>query len=411
MTELNSAEPIPSTGNAWSELGVAQATIDLLLKAGLTNPTPIQKAAIPLALAGKDIIATAQTGTGKTAGFVLPMIENLRGKEGTLGLILAPTREIAQQIQAVFEGFGAPQGIRSIVLIGGINLRQDDLAIATYPQVIVATPGRLCDHLDRGNLWLDFMKWLIIDEADRMLDMGFAAQLGRIMEDIPDTAQTMIFSATISPSVRKLANTILSEPESISIGAGNTAADTVDQRIFWLQEESKGSVLRRLIADEPGTLIVFVRSKDAASRLFRSLQSRNFRDVTVIHSDLRQVDREQSLIDFKEGKCRVLIATDIAGRGIHVDAVSHVVNYDIPREPEDYIHRIGRTGRSFARGKATTFATQKDQKTVDAIEALLRKKIPSQTIGAPPQQRPPLKKRHPQPLPQAANCGRLQVKK
>ncbi len=359
----------------WESLGLSSMTIELLNKAGLKTPTPIQKASIPLALQGSDVIASAQTGTGKTASFVLPMVERLKGREGTLGLILAPTREIAQQVQVVFETFGAPQGIRSIVLIGGVDMKQDEQAISTYPQVIVATPGRLCDHLDRGNLWIDFMQWVVLDEADRMLDMGFSEQLSKIMKNIPETAQTLVFSATISPSVQKLTKGILNNPKYISIGKANTAAQTVDQKIIWMKEESKGRELRRLLQDEEGTVIVFTRSKDGASRLYRSLHSRSFLDVTVIHSDLRQIDREQSLAGFKEGKFRVLIATDIAGRGIHVDGVAHVVNYDLPKEPEDYIHRIGRTGRSNATGKATSFATFRDKRIVTDIEKLIRQEI------------------------------------
>jgi ATP-dependent RNA helicase RhlE len=364
----------------WESLGLSRETVQLLNEAGLKTPTPIQCASIPIALQGLDVIASAQTGTGKTASFVLPMIERLKGKNGTLGLILAPTREIAQQIQAVFDQFGTPQGVRSIVLIGGVDMKLDAQAIATYPQVIVATPGRLCDHLDRGNLWIDFMQWVVLDEADRMLDMGFAGQLSRIMTDIPHSAQTLVFSATISPSVQKLTKGILHNPKFISIGQTNAAAITVEQKVLWMKEESKSRELMKLLESEKGTIIVFTRSKEAASRLYRSLHSRSFLESTVIHSDLRQMDREQALADFKEGKYRVLIATDIAGRGIHVDGVAHVVNYDLPREPEDYIHRIGRTGRSNALGKATSFATYHDQRQVIAIEKLVRKKIAAEFI-------------------------------
>jgi ATP-dependent RNA helicase RhlE len=270
---------------------------------------------------------------------------------------------------------------------------QDAQAIASYPQVIVATPGRLCDHLDRGNLWLEFMKWVVLDEADRMLDMGFSAQLSKIMKDIPESAQTLVFSATISPSVQNLTKGILHQPKFISIGQSFTAAVTVEQKIVWMEEESKGKELRRLLEVEKGTIIVFARSKDAASRLFRSLHSRNFRDVTVIHSDLRQMDREQALTDFKAGKFRVLIATDIAGRGIHVDGVAHVVNYDLPREPEDYVHRIGRTGRGSASGKATSFATPRDQRLVGALEKLIRTKIPSEFLDGIQLERPRFQKK------------------
>jgi ATP-dependent RNA helicase RhlE len=396
----------------WEELGLTSVTIELLNQAGLKTPTPIQEASIPIALEGSDLIASAQTGTGKTASFVLPMIERLKGKEGTLGLILAPTREIAQQIQAVFDTYGTPQKVRSIVLIGGVEMKQDQEAISTYPQVIVATPGRLCDHLDRGNLWMDFIQWVVLDEADRMLDMGFSLQISKIMKDIPESAQTLVFSATISPSVERLSKGILYKPKYVSVGKSNSAAVTVEQKIIWMKEESKGSALRRLLEEEKGTVVVFTRSKDAASRLFRSLHSRNFSDVTVIHSDLRQMDREQSLADFKEGKYRILIATDIAGRGIHVEGIAHVVNYDLPREPEDYVHRIGRTGRNQATGKATSFATPRDQGVVRAIEKLVRGQITAefmdgiqlgQPSGAPsrsPHSNQPSQRRGRRPVPQ-----------
>lgn len=375
-----SIELKPEISTTWRSLGISEPTIKLLDQAGLNTPTPIQIASIPAALKGGDLIASAQTGTGKTASFVLPIIERLKGREGTLAVVLAPTREIAQQIQSVFELLGKPQGVRSIVLIGGVDIKKDNLAIGTYPQVIVATPGRLCDHLERGNLWMEFMQWVVLDEADRMLDMGFSDQVLRIMRDIPETAQTMVYSATISPSVENLAKGILNQPKYISVNAVNSAAVTVEQKIIWMKKESKGRELRNLIENEKGTLIVFTRSKSAASQLFRSLHSRSYKDVTVIHSDLRQVDREQALADFKNGKYRVLIATDIAGRGIHIDGIAHVVNYDLPRKPEDYIHRIGRTGRSQCTGKATSFATLQDFQTVRKIESLMRCKIPFDLI-------------------------------
>ncbi len=378
---------LPAAVATWDSLGLSPATLEQVAKAGFKSPTPIQAASIPLALEGHDLIASAQTGTGKTASFVLPIVERLAGKQGTLGLILSPTREIAQQTQATLELLGHPLGVRSIVLIGGIDMKIDEKALATYPQVLVATPGRLCDHLDRGKIWLDFLQWVVLDEADRMLDMGFADQLARITQDIPESAQRLVFSATIPPLVQKLAQKILKNPKQVKIGQSMTAAKTVEQRVIWMKEESKGRQLRRLLDEEKGSLIVFTRSKDGASRLWRSLHSRGMSEVAVIHSDRRQSDREQALVDFKEGKCRVLIATDVAGRGIHVDDVAHVVNYDLPREPEDYIHRIGRTGRIGATGKATSFATARDRELFAEIEKIAGARIEQEVLDRMPDDR------------------------
>jgi len=391
MTESAVHEPAPaapveeltSGREIWAKLGLSDDALNLIEKAGFSKPTPVQAESIPISLQGHDVIAAAQTGTGKTASFVLPMVDRIAGKEGTLGLILAPTREIAQQTQATLELFGTPRGVRSIVLIGGIDMKLDEAAIRSYPQVIVATPGRLCDHLDRGNIWLDFIQVVVLDEADRMLDMGFADQLARITEDLPKTRQTLVFSATIPPSVRWLAQKILHDPREITIGRAMSAAKTVDQKLIWLDEEAKMRELRRVMREEPGSMIVFTRSKDGASRLWRSLHSRGIYDATVIHSDRRQQDREKALAEFKEGKYRILIATDVAGRGIHVDEVAHVVNYDPPLEPADYVHRIGRTGRIGASGKATSFATRRDRDLVGRIERLLGARIPEERHVAP----------------------------
>jgi ATP-dependent RNA helicase RhlE len=376
-----STPPPPSEAPLdWSTLGLSLEALELIRKAGFKAPTAVQAASIPLSLAGNDIIASAQTGTGKTASFVLPMVERIAGKEGTLGLILSPTREIAQQTAATLELFGAPRKVRSIVLIGGIDMKIDDQAIQTYPQIIVATPGRLCDHLDRGNIWLDYIQMVVLDEADRMLDMGFSDQLARIVQDLPKSRQTLVFSATIPPPVKRLAQKILHDPKEVAIGKSNVAAKTVEQKIIWMNEASKDRELRRLLKEETGSIIVFTRSKDGAGRLWRALHSRGIYDATVIHSDRRQSDREKSLADFKDGKFRVLIATDVAGRGIHVDEVAHVINFDLPREPEDYIHRVGRTGRIGSTGKATSFATPRDRELVDRIERLVGTKITSQSI-------------------------------
>lgn len=363
---------------SWESLKLSSASLELITKAGYGSPTPIQSQTIPIALEGHDVIASAQTGTGKTASFVLPMVERFSGREGTFGLILAPTREIAQQIQATLEVFGTPQKIRSIVLIGGVDMKIDIRGLQSYPQIIVATPGRLCDHLDRGTLWLDFIEVVVLDEADRMLDMGFSAQLARIMEEVPAKRQTMLFSATISPEVGRLANKILHDPRKVSVHKAQSAAGGVEQRVIWMEEADKTRELRRLLREETGSIIVFTRSKDGATRVWRSLHSAGIYDATYIHSDRLQSHRESALAEFKEGKYRILIATDVAGRGIHVDAVAHVVNYDLPLDADSYVHRIGRTGRAGSTGKATTFATSRDRRLMEEIEKLLGKAIHSE---------------------------------
>jgi ATP-dependent RNA helicase RhlE len=365
----------PSTPLSWENLGLSEEALAIIKTQGFASPSPVQALSIPAALEGRDVIVSSQTGSGKTAAFALPMIEKFIGREGTFGLVLAPTREIVQQIQATFDQFGKSRGIRSICLIGGIDMRIDATNLATYPHVIVATPGRLCDHLDRGNVWLDFIQFVVLDEADRMLDMGFSDQLARVMEDVPKVRQTLLFSATIPPSVDRLAQKILNNPFPVTIGQKSSAVKTVEQRLVWTTEEGKKRDLMRLLEREKGSVIVFTRSKDGATRLWRSLHSAGIYDATYIHSDRLQSHREQALADFKSGTYRILIATDVAARGIHVDAVAHVINYDLPMEPEDYVHRIGRTGRMDAKGMATTLATPRDRAIMGRIEKLAGKPI------------------------------------
>ncbi|MBS1962082.1 MAG: DEAD/DEAH box helicase [Bdellovibrionales bacterium] len=383
MTENPSAQPTPSAPPApaaptvtakWEDLGLDPKLVELVKKFGYQTPTPVQAEAIPFAVEGHDVLASAATGSGKTAGFVLPTVNRFMGKKGTLILALSPTREIAQQTAAVFETFGAPLGLKATVLIGGANMRLEEQALGEYPQIIVATPGRLCDHLERGNIWLDFIQTLILDEADRMLDMGFADQLARITESIPNSRQTLMFSATFPPSIEKLARNTMYQPKEVKIGVAAEMKPKIDQRFLRMREEDKVSELIRLFKQEPGTVIVFARSKDRVSRLWRSLHSRLIYDATFLHSDCTQAHREKALADFKAGTYRILIATDVAGRGIDVDDVAHVVNFDLPFEPEDYVHRIGRTGRRGRTGKATSFVTDRDRELVRRIEKLTGKK-------------------------------------
>lgn len=356
----------------WDAMGLSPELLKLIQEAGFNAPTPVQSESIPLGLQGKDLVVSAQTGTGKTAAFSFPLIERCKGRNGTYGLVLAPTREIALQTQAVLTQFGKPLGVHSVALIGGTPLRIDEAELRTYPQIIVATPGRICDHLERGNIWLEYLEVLVLDEADRMLEMGFAEQLNRILRETPDTRQTLLFSATLSPTIEKLANSILYEPHRIQIGkTTRAAATTVDQRFIFIDEAHKLRELEHLLYEERGTVFVFARSKDNAAKLWRSLRNRGFHEATQLHSDLEQNVREEALKDFKDGKYRVLIATDVVGRGIHVDNVSHVINFDCPRDADDYIHRIGRTGRAESEGKATTFVTPRDELTLKKIEAVI----------------------------------------
>jgi ATP-dependent RNA helicase RhlE len=371
-----SATPVvaPVVAAKWEDLGLDPKIIELIYKAGYKTPTPVQAEAIPFAAQGRDVLASAATGSGKTAGFVLPTVQRYIGKSGTLVLALSPTREIAQQTAAVFETFGGPFGLKATVLIGGANMRLEEAALGEYPQIIVATPGRLCDHLERGNIWLDFIQTLILDEADRMLDMGFSDQLARITESIPKTRQTLMFSATFPASIEKLARNVMHSPKEVKIGVAEDQKPEIVQKMVRVREEDKVNELIRLFKDEPGTIIVFARSKDRVSRLWRSLHARTIYDATFLHSDCTQAHREKAIADFKAGTYRILIATDVAGRGIDVDNVAHVVNFDLPFEPEDYVHRIGRTGRRGRTGKATSFVTDRDGEVVRRIEKLTGKK-------------------------------------
>jgi ATP-dependent RNA helicase RhlE len=356
---------------SWLDLKLSPELQALIDEAGYKSPSPVQAQAIPEALAGRDLLVSSQTGSGKTASFVLPIVERFKGKNGTFILALAPTREIAQQTGAVFEMFGGPLGLKVAVCIGGASMAVEKEALASSPQIIVATPGRLCDHLERGHVWLEFIQCLVFDEADRMLEMGFSKQIDIITEQIPKERQTLMFSATYAPSVEKLARKALRDPKEVVIEKTKESAPKIEQQLFWVSEERKLSTLLGILRQEPGTMFVFVKAKERAYQIWRSLLSAGFKDATYIHSDLPQDAREQAVADFKAGKYRVIIATDVMGRGIDVDDVAHVVNYDVPREPEDYVHRIGRTGRRGLTGHASTFAVPgKDDRTIKAIEKL-----------------------------------------
>lgn len=382
MTEQNKtppSSPSPTEATAespnWESLGLNPKLIQLLNDAGMPKPTPVQARSIPLAIDNYDLIVSAQTGTGKTAAFVLPVIEVIQGLTGTRCVVLCPTREIALQTQQVFQQFGKPFGLETIALIGGTPLKNDEALLRTYPQIIIATPGRMCDHIERGTIWLEYIEILILDEADRMLDMGFSVQLNRILGQTPSNRQTLLFSATLPPTIEKLSKEILYQPERIEIGKTSRSANTIEQRFVFLNEDEKFIELEHLLYENQGSTFVFTRSKENAAGLWRRLRIRGFHQATQLHSNLPQAAREEALADFKSGKYRVLIATDVMGRGIHVDDVAHVINYDFPMEAEDYVHRIGRTGRADSRGISTSLITPRDMINVRKVEKLIGKSI------------------------------------
>ncbi len=379
MTENPNTEVQTPESPTWESLGLNAELIKLLQDAGFQKPTPVQAKAIPLAIDNYDLVVSAQTGTGKTAAFALPVIEVIKGLTGTRCVVLCPTREIAQQTQQVFQQFGKPFGLETIALIGGTPLRTDEALLKNYPQVIIATPGRMCDHIERGTIWLEYIEILVLDEADRMLDMGFSVQLNKILAQTPTSRQTLLFSATLPPTIEKLSKQILYQPERIEIGKTSRSANTIEQRFVFVDEDEKFIELEHLLYENQGSTFVFTRSKENAAGLWRRLRVRGFHQATQLHSNLPQAAREEALADFKSGKYRVLIATDVMGRGIHVDDVAHVINFDFPMEPEDYVHRIGRTGRADSRGISTSLITPRDMINVRKVEQLIGKSIAKQS--------------------------------
>jgi len=343
---------------------------------GYIDPTPIQLRAIPLILAGQDVIGSAQTGTGKTAAFALPILTKLvRHEPRTRVLVLEPTRELAAQVDTAIRDFARFTDLRTAVVFGGVGYGLQLDALKRGADIIVATPGRLLDHLQQGTCHLDQVKHLVLDEADRMLDMGFLPDVRRIVQKCPRERQTMLFSATIPPEIDSLIRWAMRQPQTIEIGARRTPAETVKHVIYPVADAQKTDLLLALL-DRVNyeSVIVFCRTKHGADRVAQLLK-RNNHAVAVLHSNRTQREREQALRGFREGRYEVLVATDIASRGLDIVDVSHVVNYDVPQHPEDYIHRIGRTGRAEAKGDAFTLMVAEDSKHVAAIERFISQKI------------------------------------
>ena len=357
----------------FSELSLSPLLKANLARNGYKLPTPIQAMAIEPALAGKDLVATAQTGTGKTLAFVLPVIQALaerRAPAGIRAVILSPTRELALQINETFVSMAASSGVRAAVVVGGLSERSQLQSIRKGAQVLIATAGRLYDFLSRRLVNLGAVDIVVLDEADRMLDMGFLPAIKRIMAAIPTARQTMFFSATIESSVKHLVETELPKAVRIEIGSTTKPTEQVDLRFYEIEQDRKLDLLHNMLGREEGSFLVFARTRHGADRLARRLAVQGVK-TAVIHGDRSQNQRNQALRGFQEGYYRVLVATDVAARGIHVDGISHVVNYDLPQVPEDFIHRVGRTGRAGARGTASTFGTRSERGAVAQIEHTL----------------------------------------
>jgi ATP-dependent RNA helicase RhlE len=359
------------------KLGLSSAVLEGVRAAGYITPTPIQLRGIPLVLGGRDIIGSAQTGTGKTAAFALPILTRLeRHAPGPRALILEPTRELAAQVETATRDFARFTNLKVSVVYGGVGYgrQMDDLRAGV--DVLAATPGRLLDHLERGTVRLDKVQFLVLDEADRMLDMGFLPDVRRIVEKCPRQRHTSLFSATIPPQIETLIQWAMHHPETIEIGARRTPAETVKHVIYPVSDSQKSDLLLELLRRVNfNSVLIFCRTKHGADRI-SGLLKRNNHAVAVLHSNRTQREREQALEGFRSGKYEVLVATDIAARGLDIADVSHVINYDVPQHPEDYIHRIGRTGRAEAHGDAFTIMVAEDAGHVFAIERFISQKIP-----------------------------------
>ena len=375
---------------SFDELGLRPELLRAVAESGYTTPTPIQQQAIPVVMAGLDVMGGAQTGTGKTAGFALPILHRLSHHANTSpsparhpvrALILAPTRELAIQVEEAIQTYGKYTGLRSTCVFGGVDIKQQLPIVRAGVEILVATPGRLLDHVEQKSVHLGQVEIFVLDEADRMLDMGFIPDIKRIMALLPATAkrQNLLFSATFSNEIKKLADELLNQPKLIEVARRNTAAETVAQSAYKVSQDAKRPLLEHIVRSRNvWQVLCFVRTKHGASRLARQLEKDGLA-TSAIHGDKTQAARLEALSAFKEGKLQVLVATDVAARGLDIDDLPLVVNYEVPHVPEDYIHRIGRTGRAGASGEAISFVAPEEEKYLAEIEKLLKKKVPVAT--------------------------------
>ena len=376
----------------FADLGLDPALVEVVKRAGYVEPTDIQREAIPAILAGRDVLGMAQTGTGKTAAFTLPMVQRLAATphlEAPRGLVVTPTRELAQQIRKAVTTYGSGSSIESVVIHGGTRLGPEQEELAFGCDVLVATPGRLLDHLKRGNVDLSSIEVLILDEADRMLDMGFIDDVKSIVRATPDTRQTLLFSATIPKGVRWLAHELMRDPEEVRIGH-ELPADGIRQVLHPVDWSRKHELLLYLLSEWPdGQVLVFTRTRDTATYLADVLRGRGV-SVAGLHGGKHQDQRDKALTGFREGTTRVLVATNVASRGLDIRGIRHVVNFDVPEDPRDYVHRVGRTARGDDTGDAVTLMASSDWVEIRAIERLLGQNIKRQSVrGFDPEVSPP----------------------
>jgi len=382
----------------FTRLGLRSELLDAIKTLGYAIPTPIQEKSLPESMAGKDVIGSAMTGSGKTMAFTLPLLQRLlddrdrdphKGGARVRALVLVPTRELAAQVEKAVGELAKHSPVKCALIIGGASFTTQRDALKKGAEVVVATPGRLLDLIRGGSLHLRDVKVAVLDEADRMLDMGFMPDVRRIMKLLPSERQTMMFSATIPPEVERVVNEFMRQPVRVEVDRPRSTATSVTQALYPVTEGQKGELLAAIVkADGVDSVIVFTRTKARADYVAHCLNRKDIQ-CGVLHSDLSQKERDRAMQDFRDGKSTILVATDLAARGLDVPEVSHVVNYDVPEHPEDYVHRIGRTGRAFAEGDAVTLVSFEEERLIPSIEAFIGQKIARKALAGFPYKVPP----------------------
>ncbi len=384
MTDVTSK----STQCGFDGLGISQELTEAINSLNFSEPTPVQGQAIPIGIEGRDFIAIAQTGTGKTLAFGIPMVQRLNKSARGCALIVVPTRELAAQVNASMIPICRVHNMRTAVIMGGLSMEPQYRTLRQHPRIIIATPGRLIDHIERKTINLSDIEILVLDEADRMLDMGFAPAIRRIISSIPRERQTMLFSATMPAEIMTLARHYMSDPAYVEVARSGAAPEEISHEIFYVDRADKARLLEIQLKERSGPVLIFTRTKHGAKKLTRTLRDKGY-SAAEIHSNRTLGQRSSALEGFKKGRYRILVATDIAARGIDVTGIMLVLNYDLPSTPEDYVHRIGRTGRAGHDGHAISFATFDQEKEISAIENLVRVPLPVSPLPFAPSGRYP----------------------